>query len=75
VHVRIEETRDDRASSQVDRARRRAQRTRLTDADDAAVPDRERRSDNAAAVHKLSIGEKQVRDGPAALRGVEIRDS
>ena len=44
VHVRIEQTGNDGASSQVDRARRGAERPRLADADDAAVLDRQRRS-------------------------------
>ena len=63
VHVRIEQTGNDRASSQVDRARRRAKRPRLADADDAAVPDRQRRSHHAAAIDESSVGEEEICGG------------
>src|SRR5688572_14751377 len=71
VHVRVEQTGNDRTSAKVDRARRRAGRPRLADTDDAAVPDRQRRSDEAAAIDESSVREQQIGNGAAPLRGVE----
>jgi hypothetical protein len=66
VHVRIEQTGYNRASAQIDRPYAGGCWTRsLRETDDAAVSDRQPRSDHAASIHEFAVSEDQIR-----LRGV-----
>ena len=58
--MRVEETGDDGAPAEVDRARVTGDRAQRPDARNAAVPNRQRRADLSAAVHELAVDENKI---------------
>ena len=69
MHVRIEETGNHRPASEIDSASVGAELNRLSDVDDAAVPDRQGRRNHASAIDESAVHEREIA-GPVSLRSL-----
>src|SRR5262245_11590610 len=60
MQVCIDKSGNNGSAAEVNRGRARTERHRPPNSNDAAILDRERRSDNAAPVHKLSVHQGKI---------------